>query len=127
MTHPTEYAKIMRQLRGQLGVLQVRRLNTLIQEKLEATAKAQADQEKGNTEGGETKTYETSVFDHPVNIAVTEEGEDNTRFDVSTKDIGAIQHVSGHAAFKDGKFREASLQADFRPSDTVAKILKTGD
>ena len=60
-------------------------------------------------------------------MAVTEEAEGNTRFDVSTKDLGAIQQVSGHAAFKDGKFREASLQADVRPSDMVTKILKTND
>ena len=79
MTHPSEYAKIMRQLRGKLGVLQVRQLHRRIQENLEATGKAQA-----NPKGGKTQTYETSVFDHPVNMAVTEEGEGNGHFDVST-------------------------------------------
>ena len=39
-THPYEYAKIMRQLRGPLGDAKVRRLNRLIQEKREAAAKA---------------------------------------------------------------------------------------
>ena len=54
----------MRQLSGTLGDAKVRRLNTSIQEKREAAAQAQANQEKGNPEGGETHTYETPVFDY---------------------------------------------------------------